>query len=257
MKKEIGIGIIDLYTEEDLQNCWDSIPTEYKNHDDLLTRVYIVSNNKNKYISEGQQKKYTTAVQMATMRNHLISQMRLRGCKHYFIICSNQVIKDQSVFENTIKIAETFGTNFITGPEISNLTIEDDENNQTLTLSNKLNTNFIYINSDVISKLGYFDERYFNTKDLDVLDYIYKLREKEMYPPKGYNPVIVGDITSSNSKIQKENHKELPNQDKDIQMSYAYFMHVHKIIPLNDEEAVSKDDLMASLEKIQTNYAKK
>ena len=176
--KDIGIGILDLYTQEDLQNCWDSIPEKYKNHDDLLTRVYITSNNNNKYLSEGQHKKYTTPIQLATMRNYLVSQMRINDCKYYFLLHSNSIIKNPDVFENTIKLAETFGTWAIMGESTDNIPLEDDVNNITLNLSKNMNTEFMFLFSGIVKNNGYFDERFFNGKDIDVLDYVLKLRKK-------------------------------------------------------------------------------
>jgi hypothetical protein len=259
MNKEIGIGILDLYTQEDLQNCWNSIPEQYKNHDDLLTRVFIVSNNKNKYLSEGQQKKYTTAVQMATMRNHLISQMRLRGCKYYFLLHSNQVIKDPQIFEKTLKLADTFGTWVILGPSTDNIPLEDDQRGVTLNLSKKLNSEFMFLFSGIVKTFGYFDERYFNGLDIDVLDYVLKLRNKNAYPPSNYHPTITDDLIKSNGgTINKLGFKDIPDMSRDVQLSYAYFFNNHKYIPgETDPQSVSQDDLLKAMEVIQTNYAKK
>jgi hypothetical protein len=257
--KEIGIGILDLYTEEDLQNCWDSIPTKYKNHDDLLTRVYIVSNNNNKYLSEGQQKKYTTPVQLATMRNYLISQMRMRDCKYYFILHSNQIIKDPNIFENTIKLAQTFGTWVIFGPSTDNIPLEDDENNLTLNLSKNLNTEFMFLFSGVFNNAGYFDERFFNGKDIDVLDYVLKLRKKEVYPPTGYHPTIQNDwLDSGVGVFNKMGFLDIPNQDKSVQLAYSLFFLNNKYIPTqNEPAAVSNDELLNKMEQLQKNYGKK
>ena len=63
MKNEIGIGILDLYTEEDLEKCYDSIPEEYKQGSiESPSNIFIVSNNNNKTLLRDyvQQKKYTT-----------------------------------------------------------------------------------------------------------------------------------------------------------------------------------------------------
>lgn len=259
MNKEIGIGILDLYTQEDLQNCWDSIPAEYKNHDDLLTRVFIVSNNNNKPLAEGHQKKYTTPVQMATMRNFLISQMRLCGCKYYFLIHSNQVIKDPEIFEKTLKLADTFGTWVIMDASTDNIPLEDDEKGVTLNLSKHLNTEFMFLFSGIVKTFGYFDERYFNSLHLDVLDYVTKVRGKNAYPPNNYHPTIPSNwLESGIGNINKLGLKDIPDESRDVQLSYAYFMNQHKYLPTqNDPVNVSQDELLKAMEVIQTNYAKK
>lgn len=255
--KDIGIGILDLYSQEDLQNCWDSIPDKYKNHDDLLTRVYITSNNNNKPVLGAQTRPYTTAVQLATMRNFLISQMRLRNCKYYFLIHSNQVITDSNIFENTIKLAETFGTWVILGASTDNIPLEDDEHNLTLNLSKNLNSEFMFIFSGIIKTFGYFDERYFNGKDIDVLDYILKLRSKKAYPPTNYHPTITSGLESGIGNINKLGFKDIPDNDKTVELSYAYFFNNHKYIPTQNEPAyVSNSELLNVMGEIQKNYAK-
>ena len=257
MKKDIGIGILDLYTEEDLKNCWDSIPEEYKNHDDSLTRVFVVSNNKNKPLPDAQTKQYTTAVQLATMRNYLVSQMRLCGCKYYFLIHSNQIIKDPNIFENTIKLAETFGTWVIFGPSTDNIPLEDDDMKVTLNLSKKLNTEFMFLFSGIVKTFGYFDERFFNGLNIDVLDYVIKMRYKDAYPPTNYHPTIVDGLESNLGTINKIGFLDMPNTDKTVQLSYAMFFNNHKYIPTqNDPPFVDQNQLLKKMEIIQKNYAK-
>ena len=250
MKNKIGIGILDVYTQEDLNLCYDSIPEGTEN-------VIIVSDTKNK-LPDCQHRRYGNGVQFATMRNWLISQFRLKGLKHYFLINSNQIIKDPDIFQKTIKTAEVFGIWSFLGTNNSNLVIEDDEHNVTLTLSEKINSDFIYLFNGIVTNVGYFDERFFNTKDLDVLDYVIRMREKKVFPPTGYNAIINSGLETTRSEIQKPNYREIENPDKSVQVSYAYFVHKNKYIPTqNDPKAVTKEELMASLEEIQKNYAKK
>lgn len=259
MNKEIAIGILDLYTQEDLQNCWDSIPDEYKNYDSSLTNVFVVSNNKNKPLKNVQTRQYSTSVQLATMRNHLISQMRQHGCKYYFLLHSNQVIKDPQIFEKTLKLADTFGTWVILGPSTDNIPLEDDEKGITLNLSKKLNSEFMFLFSGIVKTFGYFDERYFNGLDLDVLDYVLKLRNKNAYPPTNYHPTITEDFIKSNGgTINKLGFKDIPDISRDVQLAYSYFFNNHKYIPTEtDPPHVTQEELLKAMEIIQTNYAKK
>jgi hypothetical protein len=259
MKKEIGIGILDLYTQEDLQNCWDSIPEEYKNNEDLSSNIYVVSNNKNKPLPDTQTKQYTTAVQLATMRNWLISQMRLQGLKYYFLIHSNHVIKNPEIFENTLRLADTFGTWVITGPSTDNIRLEDDDKGVTLNISKHLNSEFLFLFSGIVKTFGYFDEKYFNGLDIDVRDYVLRVRSKSAYPPADYHPTIPSHwLESSIGNINKLGLKDIPNTDRDVQMSYAHFLNTHKYIPTqNDPKHVSKEELLKYMEELQNNYAKK
>lgn len=253
-KEEIGIGILDIYSSADLTNCFNSIPNELKNEKNLL----VVSDTKNKNEINYPVIKIGTGVQMASLRNWILGQFRSNNIKHIFLINSNQIIKNPNIFEDVIKKAETFGTWFITGPEKIAVTLEDDDAKSAITLSTTLNSDFIYIYTGIINNIGYFDEKYFNTKDLDVVDYILKMREKKIYPPNHYYPMVSDGIDSSNSKIEKNNYIETLNDDKSIQMSYGYFFFKNKYIPKqNEPPSVSQEELINSMEEIQKNYGKK
>jgi hypothetical protein len=255
MKNETGIGILDIHSDELLEGAVSSISEEYKSN------VFIVSN---KTFSKENQKNYTKQVSLATMRNYLISQMRIKNLKYYFILNSNVRIKDNNFFEKTINLAETFGTWFITGAGSNSIPVEDDTANLTLNLSPQLNTNFIFLYSGIIKNFGYFDERYYNTKDLDIVDYINKMREKEVYPPKHYNPTIEKDsLEEYVANIEKINFKEMPqskeqykpDDDKSLELSCAYFYHKHKYIPSqNDPSGVTQQVLLEFMEKLQKTY---
>lgn len=258
MKNEIGIGILDIYSDELLKETVSSIPEEYKQN------LFIVSN---KIHSKENQKNYTKQVSLATMRNYLISQMRIKNLKYYFLLTSNVKIKDHNIFEKTINLAKTFGTWFITGAGSNNVPLEDDSANLTLNLSPQLNTNFVFLYSGIIKNFGYFDERYYNTKDLDIVDYINQMREKEVYPPKHFNPTIANEFLEEYvSNIDKINFKELPkskeqykpDDDKSLELSCAYFYHKHKYIPTqNDPSGVNQQVLLEFMEKLQNTYGDK
>jgi hypothetical protein len=246
--EEIGIAILDVYTEADIKNCHNSV-SDFEN-------VLIISNTKNK-LPECNFKRYDNQVSFATLRNYAISQFRIMNLKHLFLINSNQIIKDKNVFFDIIKTAHVFGTWCMMGPSEKILNVEDDTHNISLTLSNKLNTDFMYIYSNIISNIGYFDERFYNTKDLDVIDFINRLREKKLYPVNNYNPVFNDNIEKSNSRIEKIGHKEINDADQSVNMSYGYFLHKYKYIPnQNDPKPSSNEELLKSLEDLQQNYSK-
>ena len=247
---DIGIAIIDVYGQDDLNLCYDSIPEGTEN-------VIVVSNTRNK-LPDCERKQFSAEIPFATLRNWAIHNFRIKGLKHFFLINSNQIIKDPDIFQKTIKMAEVFGIWFFIGPNSSNLEIEDDEHNVTLTLSEKINSDFIYLFSGIVSNVGFFDERFFNTKDLDVLDYILRMRDKKVFPPTGYNAIVANGVDTTRSKITKPNYKEIADADQSVNLSYAYFMTKYQYIPTqNDPKPVSKEDLMSSLEELQKNYAKR
>ena len=250
MKNEIGIGIIDIYEQEDLDVCYSVIPEELK------PNTFIVSATENKQVGDNYRK--YKAVPMATLRNWLISQFRMKGYKYFFIIHSNQIVEDPNIFEKTIKTAEVFGTWFLLGDGKNSLPLEDEDSGLTLYASPELNSEFMFLVSGIITNNGYFDERFFNTKDLDVLDYINKLRKKGVYTPANYNPTIGSGFKKSYNPIRKIGFKDIPDKDNSVSMSYAYFVHNNKYIPgQNDPAGVTQDQLLTSLQTLQKNYAKK
>lgn len=255
MKNEIGIGIVDLYSKEFLNSCISSIPEEYKEN------LLVVSN---KLQASDNVTNYTKQVSMATLRNYLISQMRIKGLKYYFLLNSNVEIKNPLVFENTIKLAKTFGTWFITGAGSNNITLEEDTLNISLNVSPQFNSNFIFLYSGIVKNFGFFDERFYNTLDLDVIDYLNKLRDQKTYPPRHYNPTInAEDIIEKKENIQKINFKDLPkskddykpDSDKSLELSVAYFYHKYKYLPSQNEPAgITQKELFEAMEKIQKTY---
>lgn len=247
---DIGIGILDVYSQQDLENCYNSIPEEFRKD------VLVASATNNKMINDNYRK--YSEVSFATLRNWLISQFRLKGCKYYFLLNSNQIVEDPKIFFKTIQLAETFGTWFIVGNGNNALELEDEDSGLTLHVSSDLNTDFIFTFSGVVKNNGYFDERFFNTKNLDVLDYIIRLRTKGVYPPNHFNPTVGKGIKTVKTFLEKIKFKDIPDQDRSVGLSYGYFMHQHKYIPTqNDPPAVTQEELLKSLETMQNTYAKK
>ena len=250
MNFEIGIGILDIYGQEDIDVCYSTIPEELK-----AFNTFVASAAKNKPVNDNYRS--FGDVPMATLRNWLISQLRINKFKYLFLLHSNQIVSDPEIFQKTIKIAETFGTWVLLGDGKNNLPLEDEETGVTLYASPELNSEFMFILSSIVNNNGYFDERFFNTKDLDVLDYVIRLRKKGVYPPAHYHPNIGDGIRKSYSKIQKIGFKDFPENHRSVGLSYGYFQHKNGYIPGHDEPAgVSQEQLLASLETLQKNYSK-
>lgn len=251
MKNETGIGILDLYDQESLNSCIDSLSDFDKNN------IFIASLTNNK-ISNYENIKYTSTTPLATLRNYIISQFRIKNYKYIFLIHSNLTLKNKNLVEDTLKLASTFGTWFITGHESKVLALEDDSGLD-LNISNKLNSNFLFFASGIIKNNGYFDERFFNDKELDVIDYIIKIRNKKLFPPHNYFPTIPNDwFEKSSNKIEAIGYKQFPDhKDKSIELSYGFFVHNHKYIPnQNDPPPAESDLLLKEMEELQKNYAK-
>jgi len=251
MKEHIGIGILDIYDQEDLESCYSSIPEEYRDN------VLIASATNNSIASNIAHKKFNE-VSMATLRNWIISKFRIDGLKYIFIISSNQIIDDPKIFEKTIKLGETFGTWFILGDGKNSLPMEDESTGNTIYATPEMNSDFMFILSGIVSNTGYFDERFYNTKDLDVLDYIMKLRKKGIYPPANYNLSIGNGVKGLNKPIKKIKYADVNNPDRSVGISYGYFKHIHNYLPgVNDPSGITQEKLIEFMQELQKNYAKR
>lgn len=247
---EIGIGILDLYDQDSLDRCLESL-NDYKDS------IFVASLTNNKIKTENYIR-YSSQTPLATLRNYIISQFRIKNLKYYFIIHSNNIIKNKNFANDTIKLGETFGSWVIFGNESKKLSLED-ESGLELNISTKLNSEFLFTISGIIKNNGYFDERFFNGKELDIIDYLINLKTKKVYPPNGYHPTIPQNwFEKTNSPINAIGYKDLPAEDKSLQLSYGYFYHKNKYIPnQNEPQPASSDELLSVMEEIQKNYAKK
>lgn len=250
MNKKIGIGIIDIYDDDSVNNILKHIPEE--------AYVSVVTSRKsNLKFDENITHQTTSNVSLAFIKNLLLHDFRKNNVEYYFILHSDQLIPGLDVYSNIIKKAETFGTWFLTGSMPECLEVEDD-NGEILKISQKLNSKFIFAFKGIVKNNGFFSERYINGQNLHVLDYIEKLRKNNLFLPSGYYPTISIDMVENKKNMTDPYFKDYPDPDKTLQYAYGYFMHKHNYIPgQNDPKSVSKDDMLKKLEEIQNNYAKK
>jgi hypothetical protein len=244
----IAIGILDNYTQVDYDNCYNSIP------EPLRDSIFTVSSTNNKL--KGKNFKFNRETSYAAMRNYALTQFRADPeLKYYFLINSNLAITDVNIFNHTINLASNFGTWFMTGPCGNVLEVEDEEHKLTLQVSPELNTNFLFIHFGVIKNCGYFNEQFYETDILDVLDYIIRMRDNGLYLPHFYNPIVNFGLYKSESKVQKIPARNL---EKGISLSFGLFQHQHGYIPgHSDPKPASKEDMFTALEKLQKKYARR
>jgi hypothetical protein len=250
MNNKIGVGILDLYDDFSLKNILNFIPED----------IYLsVASHRKPSFDLPEKINYikTDNISLASIKNLLIHDFRVKGLDYYFLIHSDQSLKDKEIFNRIIKRAETFGTWFLTGDMSGGLEIED-ENNQILKISEKINTKFIFMYKGIVKNIGFFNERYLNGQDLDTIDYIIRLQEKGLTLPYGSFVTISENLIENKSHMTNPYIKDFPQEDKGLQHSYGYFMFNHKFIPgHNEPKKLSKEEIVNLLEKIQKNYAKK
>ena len=249
MNKKIGIGIIDIYDDDSVNNILQHIPDEAY----VSIATSRNSNLKHKNINH----KKMDNVSLAYMKNYLLHDFRINDLDYYFLLHSDQVVKDSGIYSRIIKKAETFGTWFLTGSMSDCVEIEDD-NKEVLKISQTLNSKFIFTFKGIIKNNGFFSERYLNGQNLHVLDYIENLRKKNLFLPSGYFSTISENIVENKKTMSNPYFKDFPDPDKTLQYAYGYFMHMHKYIPgQSDPKPVNQDEMLKKLEELQNNYAKK
>lgn len=244
----ISIGILDVYEQKDLDNCLNSIPESLKD------KIFVSSNTSNKLPNNSF--RFERETSFASLKNHALRHFRTnQNNKYYFLITSNYAVTDPLLFEKTIQLASTFGTWFMTGPCGNILEIEDEDSKLTLSVSPELNTGFLFLHFGIVKNCGYFNEQFYETDLLDVLDYIITMRNKGLYLPHFYNPCINFGLYKSGSKLCK---KEYSDNEKALSLSFGLFHHLHQYIPGNsDPQPSSKEAMFAQLEDLQKKYGKK
>ena len=247
--KEVGIAILDIYDDKSLLKCIDSMSIGQD------VSCYVISNRKVPLKGFQYDKVISHSVSMATLRNHALAHFRCHGIKYIFLLTSNVIIKDLNFIEKTIKTAETFGTWLLTG-NVEGSTILDDDSGQSLSINTKVEPNFVFLRSGVVGNLGYFEERYFNTSYLDVLDYVERARKIGIYPPTNFFATVGNIYDITDAAIEKIDHSDTLDKDnRSVGLSFGYFKHIHGYVPtIDDIKSVSRDDLMSFMQELQTLY---
>jgi hypothetical protein len=243
--EKIGIGIIDVYGQVELDNCINSIPSELKES------VFVVSNTKNTLPKNGE--RYDKEISFGSLKNRVISHFRIKQKQFLFLINSNYAILNPDFFDKTVKKAFNFGTWMMTGPGDNTLIIDDDEKNLSLEMTPELNADVIFLYSNIVKRYGYFNEQYFSNNQLETLDYILKLRKDGIYPVEHFNPSMKEGLYKSAVKLNKIISKD----QRATELSFGLFYHRNKYIPgQNDVVGATADQMFTDMERIQKNYAR-
>lgn len=245
-----GIGILDLYDDESLKDVLSKLPKD--------VYVSVISNRKNAYKPEVDNYISVGDSSLANMKNLLLYDFRIKDLDYYYLIYTDQVLNGPDDFDKVKKISETFGTWFLTG-NIGDKTLDiEDDNGSILKLSQKLNAKFLFTFKGIIKNVGFFDERFINTQNLDVLDYIIRLKQKNLYVADGYYPTISLPIIENKKTMSNAYIQDFPSEEMSVRHSYGLFVHLHKYIPNHsDPQPKKEEDVLNSVENLQKNYSKK
>jgi GT2 family glycosyltransferase len=257
--QKIGVGIITFNRPEYYQKVYNSIP---KDKIDFLVvvndgeSVYVDSKDANTVIYNKKQ------LGVAVSKNKALKELINLGCEHIFLIEDDILIKNSEVFEQYIKAANSTGIYHlcyekVAGNESSLKYIHNQPDGVKIGFYHNPQGAFMYINANLIKKLGYFDEGYTNA--FEHIDFAYNLIQKKVAPPFWYFPDILNsndyliEIEESSEKssiTNKENYKE--NWQKSAEHFVKKWGHFTNEI---EDNGIKK--LLLSLIKLQTNYSRK
>lgn len=251
MSKKIAIGIVNTHDDGTYQKCLESLPKDIS-----ITAVHNTVNSKlpnnyNRYISYG------------GLYNIILRELFNTDATYYFLIKSNIIVDNISIFQDYINTAEVFGTWFMTrGSRLDkSSSIEDEDSKASVLLYENLSSSLIFMLKSHITNCGYFDEGYTNLtgedSNLELYDYYHKIENKIKYLPKGYFP----DTELSLAKIRDipavQKRPSLKTYTTDsITYEFAKFYHINKFAP-GQHKIASQEEALKSLEYIQNTYGKK
>lgn len=257
--QKIGVGIITFNRPEYYKKVYNSIP---KNKIDFLV---VVNDGENVYVDP---KDANTVIYnkkqlgVSVSKNKALKELIDLGCEHLFLIEDDILIKNSNVFEEYIKAANSTGIHHlcyekIAGNEKTLKYVHEQPDGVKIGFYHNPQGAFMYINANLIKKLGYFDENYINA--FEHIDFAYNLVQKKTAPPFWYFPDLYNsdeyltDIegSSENSSItNKEKYQE------NWQISAEHFKKKWKHFTSDIKDAGIKN-LLLSLITLQNNYSRK
>ena len=181
-------------------------------------------------------------------------------CTHVFLIEDDIIIKNDSVFDTYINAANIHGIHHLcyelAEDNHKNLKYSNTIKGITLNFYHNPQGPFMYINSVLIKKFGYFDENYNNA--FEHIDFAYNLIKKNVAPPFWYFP----DISNSDEYLEYldvEQNKSTIRNEADYKEKYItsanYFIkkwgHFTNQIPI-----VDKNELINKLNFLKEHYSR-
>lgn len=256
---KIGIGIITYNRPEYYSQVIQSIP---KNE---VGKIVVVNDGENFYVNP---KDADTVIHnkrqlgVAKSKNKALKELIDLGCEHLFLIEDDITIKNPKVFQEYIKAANSTGIHHLCYEKVANNKetlkyVHEQPDGVKIGFYHNPQGAFMYINANLIKKLGYFDENYINA--FEHIDFAYNLIQKKVAPPFWYFPDLYNsedyltDIEGSNE------NSSITNKDKyqeNWQKSAEYFTKKWGHFT-NTIQDTGHKGLLHSLIHLQQNYSRK
>jgi GT2 family glycosyltransferase len=258
-RPKIGIGITTYNRDWCYKQCLSSIP---RGEIDLLV---IVNDGLNHYVNDNDGDiviKNSSQEGVSKSKNKALKELIEKGIEHIFLIEDDILIKNKNVFKEYIKAAQSTGIHHLCFEKIAGnektlkYTLEQPDGVKIGFYHNPQGA-FMYVNANLIKKLGYFDENYINA--FEHIDFAYNLIKKNVAPPFWYFPDLLNSEdyleeikgSSEDSSItNKEGYKE--NWNRSAEYFIQKWGHFTNAIP-----DVGTSALEYSLMQLQNNYSRK
>lgn len=261
---KVGLGIITYNSPSRLKNALSNIP-------DYLENVIIV-NDGTPYSDDVYGGKFDIIQHIenkgvAGAKNSAIRHLYMKGCEHIFLMEDDIVIKNYDVFRIYIEAQMRTGIKHFNYALQGYGNAKRDDDGKIIHPMpvycvdyNELNIcfyywcsgPFMYIHRDCISKVGYFDERFYNIHEH--VDYTYRIIKEKLHPPYRY----FADIANAHEYIDdgpEFRNTTIPKTDtyyERLRGADIYFEMKHQYKP-NDIPKVSTEELLLFLLKIKPN----
>jgi GT2 family glycosyltransferase len=256
----IGVAIITYNRPDYYKRVLESIP---RNMIDFLVVVndgydiYTKDNDAEIVIQTNKQ------MGVAVSKNYAIKVLVEKfNCEHIFLIEDDIIIKRPDVFEAYIKAANSTGIHHlcyekVAGNEKSLKYTLEQPDGVKLGFYHNPQGAFMYVNANILKKIGYFDENYVNA--FEHIDFAYSLIQKNVAPPFWYFPDLLNSedyITDIEGSNQNSSITNKEGYNHNWQRSAQYFIKkwgkfTNEII----DEGI--DNLKNNIIFLQTNYSRK
>jgi hypothetical protein len=257
---KIGVAIITFNRPDYYKQVLEKIPKNKIDH------LIVINDGKNVYVENNDADcviKNNTQLGVAISKNKALKILIEKyECDYIFIVEDDVLILDENVFDIYIDTANIFGVHHLNFEKVAG-------NDKTLKYSYESPSGhsigfyhnpqgaFSFFNSNIIKKLGYFDENYTNA--FEHIDLEYNLAKNKVAPPFWYFPDVLHsdkllttiEGSDENSTItNKEKYRE--NWDK----SAEYFVKKHGFFT-NTIQEIDKKLLPMFLIHLEKNYSRK
>jgi hypothetical protein len=256
----IGVAIITYNRPDYYKKVLSTIPRE------MIDALVVVNDGYDTYTSDSDAEfviQHNRKLGVSVSKNHAIKFLIEKfNCEHIFVIEDDILIKRSDVFEAYIKASNSTGIHHlcyekVAGNEKSLKYVLEQPDGVKVGFYHNPQGAFMYINANLIKKLGYFDENYLNA--FEHIDFAYNLIRKGVAPPFWYFPDLLNSeeyLTDIEGSSQNSSITNKEGYNENWQRSARYFVNKWGFFT-NEILDDGVDKLKESLIFLQTNYSRK